>query len=856
MNYLQELKNCGDTIYKKNQYWEFIPVISSGKSKSEKDAQAADKEEVIDALSKILSLTSDFIRKNGGAWLVNVKKPSNFNDLSTDEKKSLDLQINEMITYRYKFINYNGLRNSHLKDLTRDYSVNPFDDKVVIVDEAHNFVSRIVNKMKRPESISMRLYEYLLSAQNCKIVLLTGTPMINYPNEIAILFNILRGYIKTWTFPLNIKSSRKINKEELLKMFEPFNMLDYLDYKPSSKLLTVTRNPFGFANVQKVGVYKGVSNSNIKNRGDVSDADFVRMITSILNKNEIDVIANSIQVDTFKSLEDNLDSFQNRFIDPVTGNIKNENLFKRRILGLTSYFRSAQEQLMPSFNKDTDFKVIKIPMSNFQFGVYEQARIQERKIAKSAAKKKLKQVATDVYSDTVSSYRIFSRAFCNFVFPENRRPMPKEGEDIESVLKGTADEDILDAISVRDRLDNPDGLYGADDIDLLENELKSGTDSSYAARIQTEMKYLKDNADKYLTPKGLEIYSPKFLNVLENLKDPDFRGLHLIYTQFRTIEGIGVLKLILDANGFTQFKIKKDAADIWRLAIPEDKRGLPTYALYTGTETDDEKEIIRNIYNSNWSSVPDTITSEISMISTNNLYGEIIKTLMITASGAEGISLKNTRYVHIIEPYWHPVRIEQVIGRARRICSHQELPVELRTVNVFLYLMTFTKEQLSGDGAVELKLNDVSKFDETIPVTSDETLYEISTIKERISQQLLTSVKEASMDCSIYNKPGTKDAIKCFTFGKASPSSFSYKPSISNEEVDTVTERNKGTLTWKADEITIPIDGIKKKFARNPQTNEVYDLQSYNDATKFGSELILVGKLVKKPDGKFKFVTA
>jgi len=634
------------------------------------------------------------------------------------------------------------------------------------------------------------------------------------------------------------------------------NGLKTFDYVHISRdnVLTITRNPFGFANVQKDGVYKGVSNSNVKNRGDVSDADFVRMITSILNKNEIDVIANSIQVETFKALEDNLESFQNRFIDPNTGNIKNENLFKRRILGLTSYFRSAQEQLMPEFNKDTDFKVIKIPMSNFQFGVYEQARIQERKIAKSAAKKKLKQVATDVYTDTVSSYRIFSRAFCNFVFPENRRPMPKEGEDIEAVLKGTADEDILDAISVRDRLDNPDGLYGADDIDLLENELKSGTDSSYAARIQTEMKYLKDNADKYLTPKGLEIYSPKFLNVLENLKDPDFRGLHLIYTQFRTIEGIGVLKLILDANGFTQFKIKKDEADIWRLSIPEDKRGMPTYALYTGTETDEEKEIIRNIYNSNWSSVPDTITSEISMISTNNLYGEIIKTLMITASGAEGISLKNTRYVHIIEPYWHPVRIGQVIGRARRICSHQELPPELRTVNVFLYLMTFTKEQLSGDGAVELKLNDVSKFDDTIPVTSDETLYEISTIKERISQQLLTSVKEASMDCSIYNKPGTKDAIKCFTFGKASPSSFSYKPSISNEEVDTVTERNKSTLTWKAEEITIPIDGIKKKFARNPQTNEVYDLQSYNDATKFGSELILVGKLVKKPDGKFKFV--
>ena len=868
MNYLQELKNCGDTIYKKNQYWEFIEVGKVGKVGATVGKTEKENTDIINALSKILNITTDFITKNGGAWLVNVKKPTNYNELSTVQKKSLDLQINEMITYRYKFINYNGLRNSHLKDLTRDYTINPFDDKVIIVDEAHNFVSRIVNKMRRPESISMRLYEYLLSAQNCKIVLLTGTPMINYPNEIAILFNILRGYIKTWTFPLNIKSSRKVNKEELLKIFDQYNILDYLDYKPSSKLLTVTRNPFGFININKDGAYKGVSTAKSKgagagaaagdiegeNRGEVSDAEFVRMITSILNRNEIDVISTSIQVETFKALEDNLELFQNRFIDPTTGNIKNDNLFKRRILGLTSYFRSAQEQLMPEFNKDTDFKVIKIPMSDFQFGVYEQARIQERKIAKASAKKKLKQAATDVYKDTVSSYRIFSRAFCNFVFPENRRPMPKEGESIETALKGAADEDILDAITVRDRLDNPDGLYGADDIDLLESELKNEMDSTYAARIQTEMNYLKDNAAKYLTPKGLETYSPKFLHVLDNLKDPDFRGLHLIYTQFRTIEGIGVLKLILDANGFTQFKIKKDEADIWRFAIPEDKRGMPTYALYTGTETDEEKEIIRNIYNGNWSSVPDTIISEISRISTNNLYGEIIKVLMITASGAEGISLKNTRYVHIIEPYWHPVRIEQVIGRARRICSHQEKPPDLRTVNVFLYLMTFTKEQLSGDGAIELKLNDVSKFDDAVPVTSDETLYEISTIKERISNQLLTSVKEASMDCAVYNRPGTKDAVKCFSFGKASTSSFSYKPSISNEEIDTVRERNKGKTTWKADEINIPIDGIKKKFARNPQTDDIYDLQSYHDATEFGGEPVLVGKLVKKEDGKFKFI--
>ena len=141
-------------------------------------------------------------------------------------------------------------------------------------------------------------------------------------------------------------------------------------------------------------------------------------------------------------------------------------------------------------------------------------------------------------------------------------------------------------------------------------------------------------------------------------------------------------------------------------------------------------------------------------------------------------------------------------------------------------------------------------------VTSDEALYEISVIKERISKQLLNSVKEASMDCVIYNKPGTKDAVKCFSFGKSSPNSFSYKPSISNEEKDTVDQLNRPKVTWKGDEITLPINGIKKKFARNPKTNEIYDLDSYNQAVEFGDEgdLIRVGKLIKKPDGKYKFV--
>jgi|UniRef100_A0A6C0CJQ4 hypothetical protein len=838
MNYLQELKSCGDLLYKVNQYWEFIPV--------NKDSDKG----LTDTLSSVLNLSNEYIKKHGGAWLVNVKKKSNFNELTTPQKKSLDLQINEMITHRYRFINYNGLRKSHLRDLTQNGNINPFDNKVIIVDEAHNFVSRIVNKMKDPDSLSMKLYDYLMAAENCRIVFLSGTPIINYPNEVGILFNILRGFIKTWNIPLNIRTARKINRDEMINIFSELQILDYMDYKPASKILTITKNPFGFININKDGVYKGVSNFKVGKRGEISDADFIKLVTAILNKNDIDVISSSIRVENFKALPDTLDSFKNYFINPTNNELMNENLFKRRVLGLTSHFRSATETLMPKFNKDIDLKVLKIPMSDYQFGIYEQARIEERKLETANKKKSRK---GDVFNDSVSTYRIFSRAFCNFVFPpENPRPMPQDDKNMKANLDEEINEDILDAIPIREKIQNIDGLYGADDIDILETVEGEQQDDSYPSRIKKALDFLEENKSRYLSKTGLLTYSPKFLNMLENIQEPEFKGLHLIYSQFRTLEGVGILKLILEANGFVQFKIKKNESGLWQLDISD--KGKPTFALYTGTEEDEEKEIIRNIYNSDWEKVPSTLVSELSPISTNNFYGEIIKVLMITASGAEGISLKNTRYVHITEPYWHPVRTEQVIGRARRICSHQSLPEALRTVEVFLYLMTFTESQLENEASVQLKITDVSKLDKSLPITSDEALYEISSIKEKINREILKSITESSMDCSLFNKPGTKDAIKCFTFGKTNPNTFSFKPSISNEESDNIGDLNKEKITWKAEEIKIPIDGEKKTFALNRSTMEVFDLESFKQAQEFGSEPVKVGDLIKKADGKVKFV--
>lgn len=59
------------------------------------------------------------------------------------------------------------------------------------------------------------------------------------------------------------------------------------------------------------------------------------------------------------------------------------------------------------------------------------------------------------------------------------------------------------------------------------------------------------------------------------------------------------------------------------------------------------------------------------------------KIMLVSASGSEGLNLKETRTVIIMEPYWNKTRILQVIGRASRYKSHINLPEKDRNVHVY-----------------------------------------------------------------------------------------------------------------------------------------------------------------------------
>ena len=334
--------------------------------------------------------------------------------------------------------------------------------------------------------------------------------------------------------------------------------------------------------------------------------------------------------------------------------------------------------------------------------------------------------------------------------------------------------------------------------------------------------------------------------MFENINDPRNVGLHLVYSQFRTLEGIGIFSLVLEKNGFARFKIIKNASNSWEIDISESDMGKPTYALYTGTETPEEKEIIRNIYNGDWDFIPTNIATELRQKSNNNNIGDIIKVLMITSSGSEGINLRNTRFVHIMEPYWHPVRTEQVIGRARRICSHKNLPIALQTVEVFIYLMILSESKLESGDANELRKHDLSKIDK-VPVTTDQLLYEISEIKGNLTRQLTESIKESSFDCQLYSNG------KCVNFGEPDSSKFSYFPDYTKEEDDNSYKLNQTKkITWKGKPITISnIEYIYKRI--NDNLLNIYDKNSYMEALKNPNvEPLLIGTL-ETTDGKRVF---
>jgi hypothetical protein len=197
-------------------------------------------------------------------------------------------------------------------------------------------------------------------------------------------------------------------------------------------------------------------------------------------------------------------------------------------------------------------------------------------------------------------------------------------------------------------------------------------------------------------------------------------GPVLIYSNYVLMEGLEIIKLYLKYFGFEE--------------LTQNNKEIKSFK-YTEYHGGISKEVRKK--------------NLLAYNNPNNKIGELCKIILVSPAGSEGLNLLNTREVHITEPYWHEVRITQMIGRAVRMCSHVDLPKQDRFVNVYRY-----KSIRKGVGA---------------KMTTDQYIEDLSRSKEGLIQSFLDAIKGVAVDCVLNkNHNKIKQDIKCFQFDEPS----------------------------------------------------------------------------------------
>jgi superfamily II DNA or RNA helicase len=207
-------------------------------------------------------------------------------------------------------------------------------------------------------------------------------------------------------------------------------------------------------------------------------------------------------------------------------------------------------------------------------------------------------------------------------------------------------------------------------------------------------------ANSYLNSENLKKFSIKFYKILKKVNRCN--GPTFFYSNFKEQGGIEDFRKVLEYHGYSNFL--------------DDGAGKKRYAIWSGDENTKEKDLIRETLNSK-----------------ENEDGSQIKIILGSPAIKEGVSLLRIRQVHILEPYWNMSRIEQVIGRAVRFCSHKDLPRSERVVDVYIYLAV-----VSSSLSKELSI--------------DQQIMSLALRKKILVDEFEDVLKKSSIDYYLFNK--------------------------------------------------------------------------------------------------------
>jgi hypothetical protein len=267
-------------------------------------------------------------------------------------------------------------------------------------------------QVSNKSDIGYQLYKKIYEARSCKVVCLSGTPVVDSPHEIAFLMNLLRGPIERIIVPF--KEAPTWDEEKFKTALKAVPDVDTIEFNTVKKYLMLTRNPPNFRSVyneegERVAV-QYVADM-------VSPPVALDWVKSWKSKFETDIGGGELDADrvTTEMLEcmpSDYDQFESTFLDGL--NIKNPLLFQRRIQGLVSYFKGADERLLPR-RVDDEHMLEKVEMSSEQFNSYLETRWSELKADANRRQKRR-------MDEDLGSFRVNSRLACNYAIPPDLIP--------------------------------------------------------------------------------------------------------------------------------------------------------------------------------------------------------------------------------------------------------------------------------------------------------------------------------------------------------------------------------------------------------------------------------------------------
>jgi hypothetical protein len=286
-------------------------------------------------------------------------------------------------------------------------------------------------------------------------------------------------------------------------------------------------------------------------------------------------------------------------------------------------------------------------------------------------------------SPSLSGYKLLDTVLKN---TENGTPIPETDKDwIKYVEDGIITSDLcekqLEYLSSKDPL--------KEKFDLVKNNFsalqpmnivydttigKEGFNNIFIKTNDKEQIKVRYN-DKYnnmLSPdkNHLGKYSGKFLLLSDIIRKT--KGIVLIYSRY-IYSGVIPLGIMLEHMGFSRLNSDNllDKEQITHNTV-YDNIPNPKYCILSSSDP----EIMGNT----------TIDNLMKVINNPlNKNGELVKVVLMTPVAGEGLNFMNIREIHLLESWYHFNRVDQIIGRGIRNCSHKTLPLEERNVTVFMH---------------------------------------------------------------------------------------------------------------------------------------------------------------------------